>query len=62
MTPMYRYEYKIVGRMTKPEDEETMLNQLGAKGWELVAISDISVCLYLKRVVAPELVFEVKPC
>lgn len=46
---MQKWEYKFVwldgGR------EEAQLNQLGAEGWELVAVDNTRLC-YLKRLIS----------
>ena len=35
---MARFEYKIVTSTDSDEDDETMLNELGGDGWELVSV------------------------
>jgi len=35
---MAKWEYKIVTSTDSDEDDETMLNELGEDGWELVSV------------------------
>jgi hypothetical protein len=35
---MKLYEYKIVTSTDSDEDDETMLNDLGGEGWDLVSV------------------------
>ncbi|GAB4455142.1 MAG: hypothetical protein OHK0029_10750 [Armatimonadaceae bacterium] len=35
---MAAFEYKIVTSSDSDDDDETMLNELGADGWELVSV------------------------
>ena len=40
---MAAYEYKIVTSADSDEDDETMLNELGEDGWELVGVTTSEV-------------------
>jgi hypothetical protein len=45
--PKVTWEYKRVGHATETGEPE--LNQLGAQGWELVAVDQEGTVFYLKR-------------
>jgi hypothetical protein len=44
---MKTFEYKIVTSTDSDEDDETMLNDLGGQGWELVNVH-VSVVTYVQ--------------